>query len=398
MAFVRLLQDLVRDDKIGRNVVPIVPDESRTFGMEGMFRQIGIYAHAGQLYEPVDSNILSYYKEAKDGQILEEGITECGSISSFVAAGTAYSLHGINMIPFYIYYSMFGFQRVGDSIWAGMDMRAKGFLIGGTAGRTTLNGEGLQHQDGHSLLNAIAFPNVRAYDPAFGYELTVIIMDGLKRLYEDGDCAIYYITAENDNYVHPEMPEGADSKRVEEGIIKGMYKFRSQEVEGAKARVQLFGSGAILNGVLAAQKLLAEKYQIASDVWSVTSYTQLRREAADCARWNMLHPTAPPKKSFVETVLAGAKGPFIAASDYVRALPEQLTQWIPGDYCVLGTDGMGRSETREALRRHFEVDAESVTIAALSRLSKAGVFTPADVEKAIGDLGFNPDKPNPYFA
>lgn len=398
MAFVRLLSDLVRDEKIGKVVVPIVPDESRTFGMEGMFRQIGIYAHAGQLYEPVDSNVLSYYKEAQDGQILEEGITEAGSISSFVAAGTAYSCHGINMIPFYIYYSMFGFQRVGDSIWAAMDMRAKGFLIGGTAGRTTLNGEGLQHQDGHSLLNAIAFPSVRAYDPAFGYELTVIVMEGLKRMYEDGEVAIYYITAENDNYVHPEMPVGDDAARVEEGIIKGIYRFNSNEVEGAKARVQLFGSGAILNSALAAQKLLAEKYEIASDVWSVTSYTQLRREAADCARWNMLHPTAAPRKSYLETILEGVEGPFIAASDYVRALPEQLTQWIPGDYFVLGTDGMGRSETREALRRHFEVDAESITIAALSRLSRVGLYTPADVAKAIEDLGFDPDKPNPYFA
>jgi len=277
-------------------------------------------------------------------------------------------------------------------------MRAKGFLIGGTAGRTTLNGEGLQHQDGHSLLNAIAFPTVRAYDPAFGYELTVIVMEGLKRMYEDGEVAIYYITAENDNYVHPEMIEGEDAKRVEEGIIKGIYRLGSQEVEGAKARVQLFGSGAILNSALAAQKLLAEKYQVASDVWSVTSYTQLRREAGDCARWNMLHPTAPPRKSYLETILDGVEGPFIAASDYVRALPEQLTQFIPGDYFVLGTDGMGRSETRQALRRHFEVDAESITIATLSRLSKTGQFTPADVAKAITDLGFDPDKPNPYFA
>jgi pyruvate dehydrogenase E1 component len=394
MAFVRLLTDLLRDKKIGENIVPIVPDESRTFGMEGLFRQVGIYAHSGQLYEPVDSEQIAFYKEAKNGQILEEGITEAGSISSFAAAGTAYSLHGVNMIPFYIYYSMFGFQRVGDSIWAAADMRAKGFLIGGTAGRTTLNGEGLQHQDGHSLLNAIAFPTVRAYDPAFRYEMTVIIMDGLKRLYQDGEVAIYYITAENDNYVHPDMPEG-----VEEGIIKGMYRFRSQEVEGgAKARVQLFGSGAILNSALQAQELLASKYGIASDVWSITSYTQLRREAGDVQRWNMLHPTLPQKRSYLEEQLAGVKGPFIAASDYVRALPEQLTPWIPGDYYVLGTDGMGRSETRQALRRHFEVDAESITIATLSRLCKAGLFSPEEVAKAIVDLGFDPDKPNPYFA
>ena len=319
-------------------------------------------------------------------------------MSSFVAAGTAYSCHGINMIPFFVYYSMFGFQRIGDSIWAGMDMRAKGFMIGGTAGRTTLNGEGLQHQDGHSLLNAIAFPNVRAYDPAFYYELTVIVMHGLKRMYEAGDCCIYYITAENDNYVHPEMAEGDDAKRVEEGIVNGIYKFKSHEVENAKARVQLFGSGAILNSALKAQVMLAEKYNIASDVWSVTSYTQLRREAADCSRWNMLHPTATPRKSFIENILDGVEGPFIAASDYVRALPEQLQQWIPGDYFVLGTDGMGRSETREALRRHFEVDAESITIATLSRLMKAGLYTAEDVAKAIEDLGYDPDKVNPYFA
>ena len=393
MGFVRLLTALCRDKQIGKYIVPIVPDESRTFGMEGMFRQVGIYAHAGQLYEPVDSKDLLYYKEAKDGQILEEGITEAGSMSSFNAAGTAYATHGVNMIPFYIYYSMFGFQRIGDLIWAAADMRAKGFLIGGTAGRTSLNGEGLQHQDGHSLLNAIAFPTVRAYDPAWAYETTVIVMDGLKRLYEDGEQAIYYITAENDNYIHPDMPEGC-----EEGIIKGMYKFKSVEVDSAKARVQLFGSGAILNCVLQAQELLAEKYGIASDVWSVTSYTQLRREAADCQRWNMLHPTETPRVSYLEKVLEGTKGPFISASDYVRALGEQLQPWIPGDYYVLGCDGMGRSETRPTLRRHFEVDAESITIAALHRLSKQGVFSAEDVAQAIKDLDYNPDKPNPYFA
>jgi pyruvate dehydrogenase E1 component len=393
MGFVRLLTALCRDKEIGKYIVPIVPDESRTFGMEGMFRQVGIYAHAGQLYEPVDSTSVLYYKEAKDGQILEEGITEAGSMSSFNAAGTAYSAHGINMIPFYIYYSMFGFQRIGDLIWAAADMRAKGFLIGGTAGRTSLNGEGLQHQDGHSLLNAIAFPTVRAYDPAWAYETTVIVMDGLKRMYEDGEQAIYYITAENDNYVHPDMPDGC-----EQGIIKGMYKFKSREVKSARARVQLFGSGAILNGVLKAQELLAEKYGIASDVWSVTSYTQLRREAADCQRWNMLHPTEKPRVSYLEEILQGVEGPFISASDYVRALGEQLQPWIPGDYYVLGCDGMGRSETRPALRRHFEVDAESVTIAALSRLSKQGVGTAEDVAAAIRDLGYDAEKPNPYFA
>ncbi len=392
-AVVQTLIALCRDKKIGKHMVPIVPDESRTFGMEGMFRQFGIYAHAGQLYEPVDSEQITYYKEAQDGQILEEGITEAGSMSSFNAAGTAYSLHGINMIPFFIYYSMFGFQRIGDLIWAAADMRAKGFLIGATAGRTTLNGEGLQHQDGHSLLNAIAFPTVRSYDPAFAYEVVVIIMEGLKQMYQNGEECIYYLMSENEAYDHPAMPEGC-----EEGIIKGMYRFRSRDVEGARARVQLFGSGAILNGVLAAQELLAEKYRIASDVWSVTSYTQLRREAGACDRWNMLHPTEQPRKSYLENVLDGVEGPFISASDYVRGLAEQLTPWIPGDYYVLGTDGMGRSETREALRRHFEVDAQSITIATLSRLVKAGVLEPKDVQDAISELGYDAEKPDPYFA
>jgi pyruvate dehydrogenase E1 component len=393
MGFVRLLGRLVKDKKIGRNIVPIVPDESRTFGMEGLFREIGIYAHNGQLYEPIDSSELAYYKEAQDGQILEEGITEAGSMSSFNAAGTAYSSHGINMIPFYIYYSMFGFQRIGDLIWAAADMRAKGFLIGGTAGRTTLNGEGLQHQDGHSLLNAIAFPTVRAYDPAFAYETTVIVMDGLKRLYQDGETAIYYIMVENENYEMPAMPTG-----VEEGIIKGIYKYHSNEVPNARARVQLFGSGAILRMTLQAQQLLAERFQIASDVWSVTSYTQLRRDCQSCERWNMLHPDQPAKVSYLEQVLSGVKGPFIAASDYVRALPEQLTRYIPGDYFVLGTDGMGRSETRETLRRHFEVDAESIAIGTLYRLNKAGVVSTAEFNQAIADLGYNRDKVNPLFA
>lgn len=391
-AVVQTLIALCRDKKIGKYMVPIVPDESRTFGMEGMFTQFGIYAHAGQLYEPVDSAILQKYKEAQDGQILEEGITEAGSMASFNAAGTAYSCHGVNMIPFFIYYSMFGFQRIGDLIWAAADMRAKGFLIGGTAGRTTLNGEGLQHQDGHSLLNAIAFPTVRSYDPAFAYEAVVIIQHGLQKMYGEGEQCIYYLMSENEEYSHPEMPEGC-----EEGIVKGIYKVQSREVAGAKARVQLFGSGAILNCVLAAQELLAEKYGVASDAWSVTSYTQLRRDAAACDRWNMLHPTETPKQSYLEEVLDGVEGPFISASDYVRALGEQLTPWIPGDYFVLGTDGMGRSETREALRRHFEVDAESITIATLGRLAKAGVYTAADVKKAIDDLGYDADKPDPYY-
>ncbi len=393
MGVVRLLSTLVRDKKIGKNIVPIVPDESRTFGMEGMFRQVGIYAHAGQLYEPVDRGETAYYKEAKDGQLLEEGISEAGSMSSFNAAGTAYSAHGINMIPFYIYYSMFGFQRIGDLIWAAADMRAKGFLLGGTAGRTSLNGEGLQHQDGHSLLNAIAFPTVRAYDPAFHYETAVIIFDGLKKLYEDGETAIYYLMVGNDNYVMPKMPAGC-----EEGIVKGIYKFRSIESQSGGLRVQLFGSGAIMNGVLQAQEILSEKYGISSDVWSVTSYNELRREAQECKRWNMFHPTMTPRKSYLETVLEGSEGPFIASSDYVQAHSEQVAQFLPNDFLALGTDGMGRSETRPALRRHFEVDAECVTIAALYQLHKQGKLEAGQVEKAIQDLGVDPEKVSPLYA
>jgi pyruvate dehydrogenase E1 component len=394
MGMVRLMDKLLKDKQIGKYIVPIVPDESRTFGMEGMFRKYGIYAHAGQKYDPVDSNVISYYKEAQDGQILEEGITEMGSMSSFNAAGTSYSLHGINMIPFFIYYSMFGFQRIGDMIWAAADMRAKGFLIGGTAGRTTLNGEGLQHQDGHSLLNAIAFPTVRAYDPAFAYETAVIVLHGLKRLYEEGDTAIYYITVENDNYIHPAMPEG-----VEEGIVKGIYKFSSTEAKGDdRPHVQLFGSGAILNSAIEAQKILLEKYNVSSDLWSVTSYTQLAREAQECERWNRLHPTEEPRRSYLEVTLAEAEGPVISASDYVRALADQLRPYVPQPYTVLGTDGMGRSDTREALRRHFEVDAESIVVATLSTLCKQGDWEAADVKQAIEDLGIDPEKQFALYA
>ena len=389
----RLLSQLVRDKKIGKNIVPIVPDESRTFGMEGMFKQVGIYAHAGQLYEPVDSALQSFYKEAQDGQLLEEGISEAGAMSSFNAAGTAYSAHGINMIPFYIYYSMFGFQRIGDLIWAAADMRAKGFLLGGTAGRTSLNGEGLQHQDGHSLLNAIAYPTVRAFDPAFTYETSVIIFDGLKKLYEDGETAIYYLMVGNDNYIMPKMPEGC-----EEGIVKGMYKFKTVEAKKGGHRVQLFGSGAIMMSVLKGQEILAEKYGISSDVWSVTSYNELRRDAQECKRWNMFHPTQTPRKSYVETVTEDCEGPFIATSDYVRAHSEQIAPFLPGEFLALGTDGMGRSETREALRRHFEVDAECVVIGALYQLAQQGKIKASEVEKAIKDLDVNPEKISPFYA
>lgn len=392
MGFVRLLSDLLRDKQIGKYIVPIVPDESRTFGMEGLFRQVGIYSHIGQLYEPVDSDQLAFYKEAEDGQLLEEGITEAGSMSSFIAAGTSYSSHGVNMIPMFIYYSMFGFQRIGDLIWAAADARAKGFMLGGTAGRTTLNGEGLQHQDGHSLLNAIAFPTVRAYDPAYAYETAVIIFDGLKRMYEDGETAIYYITLENENYVMPEMPAGC-----EEGIIRGMYRVSSAGAEGQQ-RVQLFGSGAILRETLRAQQILAEKYHMASDVWSVTSYTQLRRDAQECERWNMLNPDSPPRVSHVAQSLVNVEGPCIAASDYVRALAEQISPWVPGGLFALGTDGMGRSESRSALRRHFEVDAEFITLAALYQLKKQGKCDGQCVAKAVKELGIDPEKQSALYA
>ncbi len=395
MGLVRLLGKLLRDKRVGRHIVPIVPDESRTFGMEGLFRQVGIYAHAGQLYEPVDSEQLLYYKEAQNGQILEEGITEAGSMSSFIAAGTSYSAHGIHMIPFFIYYSMFGFQRIGDLIWAAGDCRARGFMIGGTAGRTTLNGEGLQHQDGHSLLNAIAFPTVRAYDPAYAYETTVIVMEGMKRMYQAGEDAIYYLTVENDNYVHPPMPE---VEGIEEGIIRGMYKLATAEADAARAKVQLLGSGAILRSVLDAQKILAEKYAISSNVWSVTSYNELARDARDAERWNRLHPTQPPRKPYVETLVENEEGPFIASSDYVRSVCEQISPWLPGGLYALGTDGFGRSETREELRRHFEVDAESVVIATLYKLAQTGKLEMSEVAAAIKDLDYDPEKVNPMFA
>ena len=393
MGFVRLLTKLCRDRNIGKSIVPIVPDESRTFGMEGMFRHFGIYSHQGQLYEPVDANHLMYYREAVDGQILEEGMTEAGSMSSFIAAGTAYCQHGINMIPFFVFYSMFGFQRIGDLIWAAADARAKGFLIGGTAGRTTLNGEGLQHQDGQSLLNAIAFPTVRAYDPAYVYETAVIIMDGLKKLYQEGETAIYYLNVENENYVMPEMPDD-----VEEGIIRGLYKLSIRDVGARRPTVQLFGSGAILRQALRAQEILADRCDVSSVVWSVTSYHQLRRDAQACRRWNMLHPTESLRRSHLEQMIEGHPGPFIAATDYVRAVPEQLSPYVPGGIFALGTDGMGRSETRETLRRHFEVDAECITAAALYRLCELDKLQAKQVQQAIEDLGIDPEKVDPLTA
>ena len=392
---VTLMASLLKDKAIGKYVVPIVPDESRTFGMDPLFKQCGIYAHTGQLYEPVDSDQLLYYREARDGQILEEGITEAGSMASFIAAGTAYASHGVPMIPIFIYYSMFGFQRIGDLIWAACDSRARGFLVGGTAGRTTLNGEGLQHQDGHSHLFAMAYPTVRAYDPAFVYESTVIMLDGLERMYAKGEDWIYYITVYNENYEMPPMPEGC-----EEGILKGMYRLRETAVGSGSplAKVQLFGSGAILREVLRASEMLADRWGISSDVWSVTSWNELRREAQECRRWNMLHPEATPRQSYLEECLAGISDVCVAASDHVRAVPEQLDPWVPGGLFAMGTDGFGRSETRGRLRRHFEVDAESIVVGTLWRLAEKGVIGIDRVSAAIRDLGIDPDKIDPALA
>ena len=388
---VTLMASLLKDKRVGKYIVPIVPDESRTFGMDPLFKQCGIYAHTGQLYEPVDSDQLLYYREAKDGQILEEGITEAGSMSSFIAAGTAYASHGVPMIPMFIYYSMFGFQRIGDLIWAACDSRARGFLLGGTAGRTTLNGEGLQHQDGHSQLFATAYPTVKVYDPAFVYESTVIMLDGLERMFAKGEDWIYYLTVYNENYEMPPMPAGCEA-----GILKGMYRLRDvpaqPPAQGRLPRVNLLGSGAILREVMRAADLLAGQFGVESTVWSVTSWKELRREAQECRRWNMLHPEATPRRSYLETLLDGADGPFVAASDHVRAVPEQLDPWIPGGLFALGTDGFGRSELRAPLRRHFEVDAECIAIGALSRLAAAGAIGGHVVTEAIRRLGVNPDK------
>lgn len=392
MAFVRMLAKLLRDKRFGKLIVPIVPDEARTFGMEALFRQVGIYSHLGQLYEPVDKATLLYYKEAQDGQICEEGITEAGSMSSFIAAGTAYATHSINLIPFFIYYSMFGFQRVGDLVWAAGDSRSRGFLVGGTAGRTTLSGEGLQHQDGHSHLLAYPVPNVIAYDPAFAYEIAVIIQEGLRRMYQEQEDIFYYFTVMNENYAMPTMPEG-----IKEGILKGMYRFNTSQMKDARLHAQLLGSGAILNEVLKAQKLLEEKYGVAADVWSVTSYKQLYRDGHSVERWNAWHPGQPPRMPYVTECLAQAKGVFVAASDYVKALPDSISGWVPGPLTSLGTDGFGRSDGRRALRRFFEVDAQAITVATLSALARQKKLEPQIVDKAIKETGIDPDKPEPVM-
>ena len=390
MAFVRILGTLVKDKDLGKRVVPIVPDESRTFGMEGMFRQLGIWSSVGQLYTPEDADQLMFYKENKTGQILQEGINEAGAMSSWIAAATSYSTHGISMIPFYIYYSMFGFQRVGDLAWAAGDQRARGFLLGGTAGRTTLNGEGLQHEDGHSHLLSSTIPNCISYDPTFAYELAIIIQDGLRRMYQEQEDVFYYITVMNENYNHPELPKG-----VEDGVVRGMYKL--PRPKGKKAsKVQLLGSGTILLEVIAAQKLLKEEFNIVADVWSCTSFNELRRDGISTARWNMLHPDEPKKRSYVEQCLSNTEGPVIAATDYMRIFADQIRPYIPNkNYDVLGTDGFGRSDTREKLRDFFEVDRRYVVVAALSAMLNEGTIPKKTVIDAIKKYGVNPNKPEP---
>jgi pyruvate dehydrogenase E1 component len=393
MAIVRMLAKLLKDKNIGKLIVPIVPDEARTFGMEALFRQVGIYSHVGQLYEPVDAQTLLYYKEAIDGQILEEGITEAGSMSSFIAAGTAYATHGINTIPFFIYYSMFGFQRIGDLIWAAGDMRCKGFMVGGTAGRTTLAGEGLQHQDGHSHLLAYPIPNLKAYDPAFAYEIAVIIQEGIRRMYVEQEDLFYYITVMNETYKQPPMPQG-----VKEGILKGMYKFRDSQNKEAKLHAQLFGSGTILNEVLKAQEVLGDKYGVAADVWSVTSYKELYRDGLEKERWNMLHPSEIKRVPYITECVKDAPGVFVAASDYVMVLPDSISQWLPRPLVSLGTDGFGRSASRKALRDFFEVDWRYIILAVLASLTWEKKIEPKIVEKAILDLDINPSKANPMIS
>ncbi len=388
MALVRMLSILLKDKGIGPHVVPIVPDEARTFGMEGMIRQVGIYSSMGQLYTPQDSDQLLYYREDMKGQILEEGINEGGAMCSWIAAGTSYANHGVAMVPFYIYYSMFGFQRVGDFAWAAGDMQARGFLVGGTAGRTTLAGEGLQHQDGHSQLVATTIPNCVAYDPAYAYELAVIVHDGLRRMYVEQENVFYYVTCMNENYVQPAMPAGS-----EQGIVRGAYLLRSGG--RGKVRVNLLGSGAILREVLAAAEILDEEFGVPADVFSVTSFSELRREALDAERWNLLHPGAAPRVPYVQACLQGRDGPFIAATDYVRTVPDQIRQWVPGGYHVLGTDGYGRSDSRAALRDFFEVDRRYVVVAALKALADEGMLDMATVSAAIGRFGIDADKPNP---
>ncbi len=391
MGYVSMLRHLLKHPELGKLIVPIVPDEGRTFGMESIIRQVGIYASQGQLYKPHDQEMLLYYREAKDGQILEEGITEAGSMASFTAAGTAYYNYEVPMVPFFTFYSMFGLQRVGDLVWAFGDARGKGFLFGGTAGRTTLAGEGLQHQDGHSVVLSSVLPTCATYDPAYAYEVAVIIQDGMRRMYQEKEDLFYYITVYNEDYPMPAMPEGC-----REGILRGIYKYKA--APGGKATVQLFGSGPILNEAVRAQGILAEKYKVQADVWSVTSYNQLRREALAAERWNRLHPGEPEKTPYIVTALEGAKGPIVAATDYIKIVPDQLAPWLGGRMVTLGTDGFGRSDNREHLRKHFEVNAESIAAAALSRLAHDGKLEKARAQRAFQELGVNPEKIDPARA
>jgi pyruvate dehydrogenase E1 component len=389
MAFVRTLSILLRDKELGKHVVPIIPDEARTFGMEGLFRQVGIYDPAGQLYQPVDSDQLMWYKESSNGQVLEEGINEAGAMSSWISAATAYANYGVSMIPFYIYYSMFGYQRIGDLAWAAGDSRARGFLVGATAGRTTLEGEGLQHNDGHNIVMFDAVPNCLSYDPTFGYEMAVIIQDGLKRMMHDKEDVFYYITAMNENYSHPAMPKG-----VEDGILKGIYSFK-KSASKLKLRVQLMGSGTIFREVIEAAELLEKDWKVAADIWSVPSFNLLRREGVEVERWNTMHPTEKAKQPYVTQVLADAKGPFVAATDYIRDYANRIREYVPGDYYVLGTDGFGRSDTREHLRNFFEVDRYYVVLEALKGLSKQGQIKPEVVQQAMEKYGLDPEKAYP---
>jgi pyruvate dehydrogenase E1 component len=392
-AFVSVLKALMKHPELGKLIVPIVPDEARTFGMESLFREYGIYASQGQRYKPVDANILLYYKESQSGQVLEEGITEAGSMCSCLAAGTAYANYGVPMIPFFIYYSMFGFQRVGDLIWAFADSRGKGFLMGGTAGRSTLSGEGLQHQDGHSPVTASTVPTCTIYDPAYGYELAVIVQDGIRRMYQEGEDRFYYLTVYNENYVQPPMPEG---EGVREGILRGIYKYRA--AASGPAQAQLFGSGPILNEALRAQQILAERYQIATDVWSVPSYNELRREGLEVDRWNRLHPTEPARTPYIASLMANEPGPIIASSDYMKSVPDQLSPWLGARLHTLGTDGFGRSDNREYLRRFFEISAEAIVQATLAALAREGSIEGQRAAAAIAELGFSADKRDPARA
>ncbi|MGB8443518.1 MAG: pyruvate dehydrogenase (acetyl-transferring), homodimeric type, partial [Pseudolabrys sp.] len=391
MAFVRILNTLLRDKNIGKFVVPIVPDESRTFGMEGMFRQFGIFSQVGQLYKPQDADQLMYYREDRSGQMLQEGINEAGAMSSWIAAATSYSTSNVPMIPFYIYYSMFGLQRVGDLAWAAGDMRARGFLLGGTAGRTTLNGEGLQHEDGHSHLLAATIPTCVSYDPTFAHEVAVIIQDGLRRMMKYQEDVYYYITLMNENYPQPAMPTGA-----EEGIRRGMYLLREGPAKKGGQKVQLLGSGTILREVIAAADLLEQDFGVAGDIWSCPSFNELRRDGMATERWNLLHPTQTPHKSYVEQCLAGRKGPVIASTDYMRAFAEQIRPYVPGRFVCLGTDGFGRSDYRKALRKFFEVDRYYVAVAALKALADDSGLSPQKVEEAITKYGIDAERPPPW--